>query len=55
MRDLIAEGREAAVSVKPQREKLPAKVYAVMAMTTALTFGTLTTGYELFFVSSPFA
>ncbi len=34
---------------------LPAKVYAVMALTTVLTFTTLTTGYQLFFACSPFA
>ena len=30
-------------------EKMSAKVYAVMAITTALTFATLTTGYQLLF------
>ena len=34
---------------------LPLKVYGAMAMTTILTFATLTTGYQLFFSSSPFA
>ena len=30
-------------------EMISTKVYAVMAMTTALTFATLTTGYQLLF------
>ena len=30
-------------------EKISTTVYAVMAMTTALTFATLTTGYQLLF------
>ena len=53
MHELSNEAAKAPTT--PQREKLPAKVYAVMAMTTALTFATLTTGYEMFFVTSPFA
>jgi hypothetical protein len=35
--------------------ELPRKVLGVMAMTTALTFATLTTGYQLFFSHSVFA
>lgn len=38
---------------KPDR--LPAKVYAVMALTSLLTFGTLTAGYELLFARHLFA
>ncbi len=34
---------------------LPAKVYAVMALTTMLTFGTLVTGYQLLFSHQLFA
>ena len=37
------------------REKLPLKVYGVMAMTTALTFATLTTGYQMLFTHQLFA
>ena len=36
-------------------EAIPARVYAVMAATTLLTFSTLTAGYQLFFSYSPFA
>jgi len=32
-----------------RQEKISTKVYAVMAVTTALTFATLTTGYQLLF------
>ena len=35
--------------------KLPLKVYSVMAMTTALTFATLVTGYQLLFAPQLFA
>ena len=48
---LIARHREEASGPMPQAqpEKLPAKVYGVMAVTTALTFATLMTGYQLLF------
>ena len=43
-------------AVQPRtRERLPARVYAVMAATTALTFATLTTGYQLLFAHQLFA
>lgn len=35
--------------------RLPLKVYGVMALTTMLTFGTLTTGYQLLFSQQVFA
>lgn len=38
-----------------QAPKVPAKVYAVMALTTMLTFTTLTTGYQLFFTHPLYA
>lgn len=38
-----------ATAATTRREKLPAKVWGVMALTTTLTFATLTTGYEIFF------
>ena len=38
-----------------QSEKLPARVYGVMALTTALTFATLTTGYQLLFTHHLYA
>jgi len=34
---------------------VPPKVYAVMAMTTLLTFATLMTGYQMLFSQSVFA
>ena len=48
---LIANRRNAALAPapRPQPEKIPAKVYGVMAVTTVLTFATLTTGYQLLF------
>ncbi|MEP7131500.1 MAG: hypothetical protein ABI770_10260 [Sphingomicrobium sp.] len=36
-------------------EKIPARIYGVMAVTTLLTFATLTTSYQLFFSYHPFA
>ena len=36
-------------------EKLPPKVYAMMAVTSLLTFGTLATGYQLLFSHPLFA
>ena len=52
---LAAERRKAAPAPPPQPERMPAKVYGVMALTTALTFAALNTGYELFFSYQPFA
>jgi len=43
MRRPIAHKRPA------RQEKISTKVYAVMAMTTALTFATLTTAYQMLF------
>jgi hypothetical protein len=37
------------------QEKIPPKVYAVMAAVTALTFATLTTGYQLLFTHQLYA
>jgi hypothetical protein len=47
----IAKRRVAAAAPAPRAEpeRLPAKVYGVMAVTTVLTFATLTTGYQLLF------
>lgn len=36
-------------------ERLTARIYAVMAVTTLLTFATLTTGYQLLFTHNLFA
>ena len=38
-----------------QPGKVPLKVYGVMAMTTALTFATLVSGYQLLFAPQVFA
>jgi hypothetical protein len=35
--------------------KLPLKVWGVMAVSTALTFATLTTGYQMLFAHQLFA
>ena len=35
--------------------RLPLKVYGVMAVTTLLTFATLTTGYQMLFTQPLFA
>jgi len=57
MRDvnLPAAARETAPAPLAQSEKVPAKVYGIMALTTALTFTTLTTGYQLLFQHQLFA
>jgi hypothetical protein len=46
---LVAKRRVAAAAPAPRAEpeKLPAKVWGVMAVTTVLTFATLMTGYQL--------
>ena len=42
-----------AAAARPDR--LPARVYGVMAATTLLTFATLVTGYQALFTHSVFA
>ncbi|MBV8908537.1 MAG: hypothetical protein JOZ20_06010 [Sphingomonas sp.] len=37
------------------QEKLPPEVYVVMIVVTAVTFATLTTGYQLLFTHQLFA
>ena len=48
---VLADRRKAALAPVPQAqpEKIPPKVFGIMAMTTALTFATLMTGYQLVF------
>ena len=46
MRD---DNSPAAPAPLAQSPRVPAKVYGVMAMTMALTFATLMTGYQLLF------
>ena len=52
---LLMEQVRAPQPATALREKLPLKVYGVMAMTTALTFATLTTGYQMLFTHQLFA
>ena len=46
---LLLEGTDAATAQARDPDSLPAKIYAVMGVTTLLTFVTLRTGYELLF------
>jgi hypothetical protein len=57
MRDVNspAAARGEAPAPVDQSERVPAKVYGIMALTTALTFTTLTTGYQLLFQHQLFA
>ena len=52
---LLMELASAPAPTRREPEILPAKVYAVMALTTLLTFGTLVTGYQLLFSHQLFA
>ena len=51
LENLIATRRNAVPTSAPQAqpERMPAKLYGIMAVTTALTFLTLVTGYHLLF------
>lgn len=46
---MIAQRRQTAPAPVAQPPKVPAKVYGIMTLTTALTFATLMTGYQLVF------
>jgi hypothetical protein len=46
---LLIERSAARPAQRRQPATLPAKVYAAMAVTTLLTFATLTTGYQMLF------
>ena len=52
---LLMERATAPAAPVRRGEKLPPKVYAVMAVTSLLTFGTLVTGYQLLFSHPLFA
>ena len=52
---LLIEQVSAPVPHPRRPESLPAKVYAVIALTTVSTFGTLVTGYQLLFAHPLFA
>ena len=49
MRDLVFTAGDPASAREAQSRRVPARVYGIMALTTVLTFATLTTGYQLFF------
>ena len=52
---LLMEQARAPASRTRGPDRLTAKIYAIMAVTTLLTFATLTTSYQLFFARHPFA
>ena len=52
---LLMEMASAPAPKQREPEIQPAKVYAVMALTSLLTFGTLVTGYQLLFSHQLFA
>lgn len=52
---LLMERASAPSAATAETHLLRAKVYAVMTVTTLLTFATLTTGYQYFFPHQLFA
>ena len=52
---VLADRRKAALTPAPQAqpEKIPPRVFGIMAVTTALTFATLMTSYQLIFPPHP--
>ena len=52
---LLMEQASAPSGATRRSESLPPNVYAVMALTSLLTFGTLATGYQLLFSHQLFA
>lgn len=52
---LLIEQANAASKPADEPGRLPAKIYAVMAVTSVATFATLTTGYQLLFSHQLFA
>lgn len=52
---LLIERASAPAATPRQRESLPPKVYAVMALTSLATFATLATSYQLLFTHQLFA
>ena len=52
---LLMERSSSESPAASQPSGLPLKVYGVMAVTTLLTFATLTTGYQLLFSTPLFA
>jgi len=52
---LLMEQASAPSAATAETHRLLARVYAVMTVTTLLTFATLTTGYQYFFAHQLFA
>jgi len=52
---LLMEQARAPSATARELHRVAAKVYGVMAVTTLLTFATLTTGYQYFFPHQLFA
>ena len=52
---LLMEQAQAPASQARAPDRLTARIYATMAVTTFLTFATLTSGYQLFFARHLFA
>ena len=52
---LLMERADASPVQRPEQDSLSAKIWAVMAVTTLLTFATLTTGYQMLFSHPIFA
>jgi hypothetical protein len=52
---LLMEQASASSTTVRKADRVPAKVYAVMALTSMLTFGTLVTAYQLLFSHQLFA
>jgi hypothetical protein len=52
---LLIEQASATSPATRQPDSLPPKIYAVMALTSLLTFGTLVTAYQLLFAHQLFA
>jgi hypothetical protein len=52
---LLMELAHAPDAVAARPERVPLKVYGVMAVTTLSTFATLVSGYQMLFAHHPFA
>jgi predicted membrane channel-forming protein YqfA (hemolysin III family) len=52
---LLMTQAEAPSPARREPDRLSVRIYLIMAVTTLLTFATLTTGYQLFFARQLFA
>jgi hypothetical protein len=52
---LLMEQASASSPTSRKADRLPPMIFAVMALTVVLTFGTLVTGYQLLFSHQLFA